>query len=111
FAPLTLMVPSRGPDGATRSRCMPPSVDRPRAALCSRRVSEVTATRRVSDAELEIALEPRDDLVVEIEVGPGQFDLQDGPFDRWHRTVEEVPGADESDLHTIVERVDYHLAI
>ena len=72
---------------------------------------EVTATRRVSDAELEIALRPRDDLVVETEVGPGQFDLGDGPFDRWHRTVEELVADDESGLHTIVERVDYRLAI
>ena len=41
-------------------------------AVCPRS----TATRRVSDAELEIALRPRDDLVVESEVGPGQFDLE-----------------------------------
>lgn len=72
---------------------------------------EVTATRRVSDAELETALQPRDDLVVETEVSPGHFDLGNGPFDRWHRTVEEIEADGESGLHTIVERVDYHLAI
>jgi MFS family permease len=74
-------------------------------------VPEVIVTRRVSDAELEIALRPRDDVVVEAEVGSGQFDLDSGPFDRWHRTVEEIDTGDGSGVHTIVERVDYLLAI
>ncbi len=72
---------------------------------------EVTATRRVSDAELEIVLQPRDDLVIETEVSSGQFELESGPFDRWHRTVEEIDTDGDSGLHTIVEHVDYHLAI
>ena len=71
---------------------------------------EVTVTRLVSDTELETALRPRDDVVVESEIEPGQFGLANGPFDRWFRTIETV-GDDESGTHTIVEHVDYHLAI
>jgi MFS family permease len=74
-------------------------------------VAEVVVPRTVSDAELERLLRPRDDLVLERQVGPAEFDLASGPFDRWRRRVEVVgPGTDEHH-HEVIERVEYRLAI
>jgi MFS family permease len=77
-------------------------------------VPDVTATRSVSDVELEAAMRPRDDLVLERVVAAGRFELADGPFDRWQRTAEVVETrttADGSTVHTLAEQVHYELAI
>jgi MFS family permease len=72
-------------------------------------VTEVVVHRAVSDAELEQLLRPRDDLVAEQQVAAGEFELDRGPFHHWRRTV-EVTGRDAG-ATTVVERVDYRLAI
>jgi MFS family permease len=72
-------------------------------------VTEVVVHRAVSDAELEQLLRPRDDLVVERSVAPGEFELDGGPFQHWRRTVEVTERDD--DRVQVVERVDYRLAI
>lgn len=75
---------------------------------------DVTATRRVSDVELQAAMRPREDLVLEQVAAPGRFELADGPFDRWRRTAQVIgteTAADGSTVHTLVERVHYELAI
>ena len=48
---------------------------------------EATATAVVEASELAAILAPRDDLILEREVGPGHFEIVDGPFHEYERTV------------------------
>jgi MFS family permease len=74
-------------------------------------VAEVVVTRTVSDAELEVLLRPRDDLLTEHEVAPGEFGVTTGPFDDWHRRVEVLAPGGQPGTHQVTERVRFRLAI
>ena len=70
----------------------------------------VASTCTVSRQEADSLLVPRDDLLVaERPVGPGSFELSDGPFRSWARTVEVAPG-DGGDV-TVSQRVEFRLAV
>lgn len=74
-------------------------------------MTEVVVTHTVSDGELEQLLHPRDDLVLEREVGPAEFTVAGGPFDQWHRRVEVVGPGTLPGTSQVVEHVEFRLAI
>jgi MFS family permease len=57
-------------------------------------VKKITRVTTVDAEELERLLAPRDDIVGERAAGGGRFDLADGPFTRYLRTVEVLPPED-----------------
>lgn len=66
-------------------------------------------TFEVDATELAAFLQPRNDLVAERAVGDGAFELEEGPFDSYRRTV--VQGPTTNGLTTITQTSEYELAI
>jgi predicted MFS family arabinose efflux permease len=56
------------------------------------------------DVDLERLEQPRDDVVAEVAVAPGEFDQRHGPFTAYRRRV-------HSDEHGTTQTVEYHLHI
>lgn len=52
---------------------------------------QLVLTHPASPERLALLLTPRDDLVGERVTGPGRFELADGPFRTWERTVVSSP--------------------
>lgn len=67
---------------------------------------QLVLTHPAGPERLALLLAPRDDLVAERVTGPGRFELADGPFRTWERTV--VPSPDGA---TITETIRFRLAI
>jgi MFS family permease len=61
--------------------------------------------RSVPAADVDLALRPRHDVVVEREVGPGRFEAATGPFTTYRREVEVGPDGRATEV------VDYQLAL
>ena len=72
-------------------------------------MTRVVDTYDVDAAELAAFLRPRDDLVAEEAVGDGVFELAEGPFDTYRRTIEVEPGP--SGTNRITQTTDFELAI
>ena len=70
----------------------------------------VVLTRDVDDDELAALLVPRDDLATEVEVGPGRFVIEDGPFDSFERVV-HVDAAIANGRRTVTETTRFQLAL
>ena len=68
----------------------------------------VTRSSTVPTEVAEIYLVPHDDLVVEAPGPDGAFDLVDGPFSLWHRTVTCVDAAPGT--VTVTESVSFKIA-
>lgn len=73
------------------------------------RVPTVTTTDVVDDDELATILSPRQDLLDEREVAAGRFEVAEGPFDHYERTVEVRTV--EPGRHEVTQTTDYRLAI
>ena len=71
-------------------------------------MTTVTCESKVRNDRLDRFLVPRDDLVAEREHAPGVFELVEGPFSWWRRTVESVPLDDTH--HQVTETVDFRIA-
>ncbi|MCX7621140.1 MAG: MFS transporter, partial [Acidimicrobiales bacterium] len=73
--------------------------------------------RIVDDAGLADLLEPRTSPIAERVVAPGTFELANGPFEYYERTVtvvdtEETAGDDRSThRHRVIQRTEYELAL
>lgn len=71
----------------------------------------VVITKTVDDEELAALLEPRTNPMIEIETAPGEFDLEDGPFDHYRRVVSVDEELTDDGRHTITETTEFVLAI
>ena len=74
---------------------------------------KLETTHVVGSEDVERYLVPRSDLVVERAVGPQEFDLESGPFHRYHRDV-RVTGPADGDEQTsvrVTETITYRLAV
>ncbi|MEJ5255457.1 MAG: MFS transporter [Acidimicrobiales bacterium] len=74
---------------------------------------QVVVRRVVTERELQAILEPRDDLVRERRCGDGLFELADGPFSVWRRTVRIDPstGTTTGAQVTVTETFEFRLAV
>lgn len=72
-------------------------------------MATVTCSSVIDPSELENFLAPRTDDVIETEVGPGEFDLVEGPFRHWRRHVAHEP-LDDGRVR-VTETVDFALAV
>lgn len=70
----------------------------------------VVITRDVDDDELAALLVPRTDPAAEVEVGPGRFVVEDGPFESYERVVAVTPAAD-AHRHAVTETTRFQLAL
>jgi MFS family permease len=73
-------------------------------------VKTVVTTRDVDDDELAAILLPRTDPATEVEIEPGVFALDDGPFDAYERVVAVAPGAGPG-RNEVTETTRYELAV
>jgi putative MFS transporter len=73
-------------------------------------VKTVVITRDVDDDELATFLVPRTDPGVEVEVEPGRFVVEDGPFESYERVVAIAPAA-EPRRHAVTETTRFELAL
>ncbi len=84
----------------------------------------VVVTRHVDDEGLAAALRPRTEPATEVEVTPGRFVAEDGPFETFERDVEIESGTDAEPSpgrvvssgdpgrrHTVTETIRFELAI
>ncbi|MEM8707774.1 MAG: MFS transporter [Actinomycetota bacterium] len=62
-----------------------------------------------TDAELAERRTPRVDIVAEVETGPDEWGLDEGPFSSYHRTLTTTRRPDGA--HDVVETTTYHLTI
>jgi MFS family permease len=73
-------------------------------------VTRAVYRHEVDDEGLAQVLRPRDDLLREVEIAPGRFGCDIGPFRRYERVVtierDETPGR-----HVAVDTIDFQLAI
>ena len=85
----------------------------PRARQVAARSSTSTTVHEVDDTGLAELRAARDDLVQEEHRGSDRFTLAHGPFTCWERTLRVEPVADDtgSELHRVVETIDYRAAV
>lgn len=72
-------------------------------------MTRLVDTFEVDETELAELLRPRDDLVREHDAGDGVFELDEGPFSSYRRTVEHEPGPDGR--IRVTQTTHYRLAI
>jgi MFS family permease len=73
-------------------------------------VTTVVTTRDVDDDELAALLVPRTDPGTEIQVEPGRFRIDDGPFESYERVVAVSP-TDDPHRHAVTETTRFRLAL
>ncbi|HEX2575734.1 MAG TPA: hypothetical protein VHK88_05250, partial [Aquihabitans sp.] len=72
-------------------------------------LQETTTSFEVDDAGLAAVRTPRDDLVLEAADGDGRYELAEGPFERYERTLAVEPLGDGR--HRVRETTRWELAI
>jgi MFS family permease len=73
-------------------------------------VKTVVTTRDVGDAELADLLRARTEPTTEVEVAPGRFADDDGPFEHYERLVEVAPGRGPG-RHEVTVTTRFRLAL
>jgi MFS family permease len=74
-------------------------------------VRTVVTTREVDDDELAAILRPRSEPAPEVEVAPGRFTVDDGPFAAYERGVVVERSSSAPERHSVTETTRFRLAL
>ncbi|MFT7473510.1 MAG: MFS family permease [Verrucomicrobiales bacterium] len=86
-------------------------VDWPDIAASITRVTTQRRTLIVNDEELTLLREPYDGILLEIEAGSDAFELGEGPFSDYTRSLHVAARTDDSGLHDCVEETTWRLGV